>query len=215
MLGDKNITDYSWHEPRSCAHVYLFKTIEEILQRLNIPVNARILDAGCGGGNCTNWLYQKGYKDVWGFDASESGIQIAKKIFVEIQAKFQLHNVYEKQLPSTLPQDDYDVVFSMEVIEHLYSPKTCLTNIHQWLKNDGYLILSTPYHGYWKNLAISILNQFDKHVSSQREGGHIKFFSRNTIFRILKECGLIPVQFYGSGRLPYFWKSMVIVAKKD
>jgi len=74
----------------------------------------------------------------------------------------------------------------VEVIEHLYSPKTYLANIYNWLKDDGYLILTTPYHGYLKNLAIALFNKFDNHFNPLWEGGHIKFFQNTLCLIYLK-----------------------------
>lgn len=159
-------------------------------------------------------LYKRGYGNVWGFDASISGIKVAKEKFTEIKDRFEIHNAYNKKLPSSFPQRDYDVVLSVEVIEHLYSPNKYLENVSEYLKPNGYLILSTPYHGYFKNLVISLLNKWDKHHTVNWEGGHIKFFSKYTMLQLASQHRLKLVKFYGSGRLPYLWKSMVIVAQK-
>ena len=161
-----------------------------------------------------NVLYQNRYSNIWGFDASESGIKIAKESFPEIQDRFEIHNAYNSKLPVSFPEN-YDLIISIEVIEHLYSPTSYLENVNEWLKSKGYLILTTPYHGYLKNIAICLLNKFDSHVNPLQEEGHIKFFSKNTLFDLLKQSGLTPIKFYGSGRLPYLWKAMVVVAYKQ
>jgi len=154
-----------------------------------------------------------GYKNVYGFDASNSGINLAKNRFPQIAKNFFVHNAYEVQLPSNMPQK-YDLIISMEVIEHLLYPKMYLKNINDWLKNEGYLILTTPYHGYFKNLLIALLNKFDHHVNPLWEGGHIKFFSKRTISKLLNQTGFKLMNFIGCGRIPYIWKSMVILAQK-
>lgn len=208
------VKDFGWKEPKTSAHGYLLKTIEKILSGIKVPGDALVLDAGCGGGNIMHHLYKNGFENIWGFDISESGIKIAKQEFVSIQNRFTIHNGYERELNSSFPQRGYNLVLSVEVIEHLISPKKYLLNVHDWLQSGGYLILSTPYHGYLKNLLIALFDKFDAHTDSLHEGGHIKFFSKETIFNILNECGFKPLGFYGSGRLPYLWKSMIIVAKK-
>jgi len=48
----------------------------------------------------------------------------------------------------------------------------------------GHLILSTPYHGYVKNLALLVSARMDAHFTALWEGGHIKvpkFFSLKTV----------------------------------
>ena len=76
------------------------------------------------------------------------------------------------------------------------------------------MVISTPYHGYWKNLAISILNGWDRHFEVEREGGHIKFFSKRTLTRMAQAAGFRALRFYGAGRLPWLWKSVILFAVK-
>ena len=63
-------------------------------------------------------------------------------------------------------------------MEHLFSPKDYLDNINSWLKDEGFVILTTPFHGYLKNLLIALTNKFDSHVNPLWEGEHIKFYSK-------------------------------------
>ena len=74
----------------------------------------------------------------------------------------------------------------------------------------GRFICTTPYHGYLKNLAISLTNKWDDHITPFWDGGHIKFWSRKTLGRLLTEAGFTNLQFRGAGRLPYLWMSMVM-----
>jgi hypothetical protein len=68
--------------------------------------------------------------------------------------------------------------------------------------DQGYLIITTPYHGYLKNLVISLLNKWDFHFTALRRGGHNKFFSRRTITRLLTDNGFNVVGFSGVGGSP-------------
>jgi 2-polyprenyl-6-hydroxyphenyl methylase/3-demethylubiquinone-9 3-methyltransferase len=206
--------EYKWERPETCAHNYIVPVIMKIIREIRLPSHVKILDAGCGGGSLVHTLHNHlGFKNVYGFDASESGISLGKNSFPELAENFFIHNACEVKLPSTAPQS-YDLVISMEVVEHLYDPKTYLRNIYIWLKKGGFLILTIPYHGYIKNLSIAILNKFDRHFDPLSEGGHIKFFSKKMLYSLLKDSGFKPMKFYGSGRLPYLWKSMVIAAQK-
>jgi SAM-dependent methyltransferase len=45
----------------------------------------------------------------------------------------------------------FDVVFCGEVLEHLFAPDAILGQIHQTLRHDGILIVSTPNLAYWRN----------------------------------------------------------------
>jgi len=77
----------------------------------------------------------------------------------------------------------------------------------------GVVIISTPYHGYLKNLVMALTNKMDSHFTVLWDGGHIKFWSKHTLTSLLNEFGFEVAQFRGSGRLPYLWKSMFISAK--
>lgn len=208
------IKDYQWTEAATCAHAYLLKSLKRAFSEMNISKTSNILDAGCGGGFILNELFKSGRQCIWGFDVSESGIKVAKQNYEHIGNRVAVHNAYLSELPALLPANNYDVTLSIEVIEHMYYPRDYLKNLHHWLKKEGFLILTTPYHGYFKNLVISLSNKFDKHFNPLWDGGHIKFFSKKTLCKVLKETGFEPIKFYGSGRLPLFWKSMVIIAKK-
>lgn len=174
-MQSKTLGNYHWDKPKTCAHNVLLPKILDSMKRVNIPETAQILDAGCGGGYVVHELYSKGYKNIWGFDASESGIEISQNSFPEIKDRFMTHDAYEKKLPKHFPESNYDLVIlviSVEVIEHLYSLKRYLENINRWLKPGGYLLITTPYHGYFKNLAIALINGFDFHQDSLFEGAY-------------------------------------------
>jgi hypothetical protein len=81
------------------------------------------------------------------------------------------------------------------------------------LKQGGELIITTPYHGYLKNLMLSLLNKWDSHMDPLWLGGHIKLWSAKTLTKALINGGFSVVEFSGSGRMPYFWKSMIIKAR--
>ena len=205
--------EYKWEKPETYAHKYITPLIIKIIRNLNLPYDSKILDAGCGGGYLLNEIYKIGYNSVFGFDASVSGIEIAKKNYPHLKENFFLHNAYELNLPKNIP-NEYNMVISMEVIEHLYSPEKNLNNLNKWLVNNGILIITTPYNGYLKNLVIALLNKFDTHFNPLWEGGHIKFFSKNTLEKLIYRNGFKLENFYGAGRIPYIWKSMILVCKK-
>jgi 2-polyprenyl-3-methyl-5-hydroxy-6-metoxy-1,4-benzoquinol methylase len=111
-------------------------------------------------------------------------------------------------------ENSFEAVISTEVIEHLYSPHLLPRFAKSILKDNGFLIISTPYHGFIKNLALSLFDHWDAHHSPLWHGGHIKFWSRKTLTKLLLEGGFKVTSFHGTGRLPFLWKSMILVAEK-
>jgi len=196
---------YGWDslEPME-DHFYNLAAINELLPegRLNI------LDVGCGNGYIASRLAAMGHK-VTALDASEDGILLARKAYPDV--RFEVHSAYDDLRPLV---GQVDLVVSSEVIEHLYSPRQFLQNIHQVLKPGGHLILTTPYHGYLKNLALSLFNHWDKHFTVDWEGGHIKFFSERSLALMLDQHGFRYIVFNNAGRVRWLWKSMVCRAEK-
>lgn len=119
------------------------------------------------------------------------------------------------ELPPELLPIPFKTVISMEVIEHLYSPRTFVAFVRGILEANGggRFILTTPYHGYLKNLSMALTGKMDYHYSALWEGGHIKFWSRRTLATLLREAGFRDMRFAGAGRIPYLWRHMVFSAE--
>lgn len=168
----------------------------------------RIFDIGCGNGSTCNQLSDLGY-EVAGIDPSKTGIEIAKRSFPNL--KIEYGSGYD-DLASKYGQ--YPVVISLEVVEHLYDPRAMLRRVFDLVESGGHVILSTPYHGYWKNLALAMSGKMDAHFTVLQDDMHIKFFSIRTLTIILEECGFEISQFWRVGRIPPLAGSMLVLARK-
>lgn len=167
----------------------------------------RVLDVGCGNGFWAGRLAAMGFQ-VTGIDLSPTGIEAAHAAFPGV--RFEVLEA-AGDLCERLGEKPFDVVLSLEVVEHLYGPMEWALACFRALKPGGRLICSAPYHGFLKNLSISLVNGWDRHFTPNWEGGHIKFWSRRTLTRLLARAGfgVGEMKFRGAGRIPYFWKSMV------
>lgn len=191
---------YSWKdssEPYSQSYIW------PVIQNLLPNGKLSIVDIGCGNGNLSGKLAGLGHELV-ALDASEDGINIGRKCFPMVQ--FFQKSVYDdfKEIGT-----DFDVVISTEVIEHLYDPAELFKKAFDVLKPGGCLIVSTPYHGYLKNLALSIFDKWDSHHGSLNVGGHIKFFSKKTFYKIFEDSGFINISFAYAGRVDFLAKSVI------
>jgi 2-polyprenyl-3-methyl-5-hydroxy-6-metoxy-1,4-benzoquinol methylase len=122
-------------------------------------------------------------------------------------------SIYDEAFGDSIGRD-FDAIVSLEVVEHLFYPKLLFERTRPLLREGGRLIASTPYHGYWKNLAISLVDGWDKHWAVTWDGGHIKFFSPTTMRTMAEEAGYGDVRFRYAGRLPGLWKAMILSAKR-
>ena len=209
MSDRDGYNDYGFHNTSVAP---ICSLLWPVIDRLIPPAsrNLRVLDVGCGNGALCGHLASRGY-DVTGIDLSESGIAIATAAYPG--ARFSVVGAADDYCDA-LGVAPFDVVVSTEVIEHIYQPRSMVQSCLRALKEGGMLLLSTPYHGYLKNLAISLAGRWDDHASPLWDGGHIKLWSKRTLQTLLSEQGFGPVRFCGVGRMPYLWMSMIAVSTK-
>lgn len=202
------------HEP---SHAYLFPIVDRFLK--DVPAGAKVLDLGCGNGSflslfqdrVRNHVPDRGWK-LYGSDFSPTGIAVARESFPGIEFFLADSSAPTGDILERVGQ--VDVILCTEVIEHLYDPRGLLRNIHSLLKPGGVAVLTTPYHGYLKNLMLALTGKLDEHFTVLWDHGHIKFWSKKTLRAALLEAGFEEIEFAGSGRLPWLWKSMVVRARK-
>ena len=162
-----------------------------------------ILDVGCGYGLTLRELSRLGYK-CCGCDISADLIEYHNAH--SPWGKFKLCEVGQ---PLPFPEEHFDVVISTEVIEHCYDVHGFLVEIRRCLKQPGgRLILTTPYHGVVKLLAIVASGRFEQHFDPT--GEHIRFFTVKSLLGALLSCGFCVTCVKGIGRFPYLHKSMLV-----
>lgn len=170
----------------------------------------RILDVGCGNGFLCGEFLKRSCEAV-GIDLSAQGIELARRTYP--RGRFELLSA-DGDLLERLNEPPFDIVISTEVVEHLYAPREWVKGCFDALKPGGRFICTTPYHGYLKNLLISLLGKWDTHANPLWDGGHIKLWSKKSLLALLAEVGFTNVQFRGAGRVPGLWMTMIAKAEK-
>jgi 2-polyprenyl-6-hydroxyphenyl methylase/3-demethylubiquinone-9 3-methyltransferase len=163
---------------------------------------------GCGNGSVADALHRRGF-EVQGIDYSESGIRVAREHYPHL--KLDVGSAYDDLAGK---YGRFPLLLSLEVVEHLYFPRQFAKACFDLLEEGGTAIISTPYHGYWKNLALALSGKMDAHFTALWDGGHIKFWSFRTIRALLEEAGFRDVTLHRVGRIPALAKSMIVVARK-
>jgi 2-polyprenyl-3-methyl-5-hydroxy-6-metoxy-1,4-benzoquinol methylase len=198
--------DYGYtHTHPTWDHSIILPPIVQALRHM--PPNGALLDIGCGNGALLAEIRTLGSWNLCGIEMSESAVSLARGQGFDVRLGDATVD------PATLFEPHtFDLIISAEVIEHVYDPRALLGQARTLLRPQGRLVLTTPYHGYLKNLFIAMLGKSDSHFNPLWDCGHIKFWSRATLSAALAEATFHKIEFYGAGRFPYLWKSMVLTA---
>jgi len=199
--------EYNWqHDKADNSFEYLQKTLNLIIEKkLNNKKN--LIDVGCGNGYLTKKISEK-FENVIALDESHSAIVQAKKNY---NGKI---NFIQSSLSNFNYNNKIDCITAIEVIEHTYSPDNFLKKIYELSNESTKIIISTPFHGFVKNLTLLLAGKFDDHFSPLWEHGHIKFFSKSTLSKMLIRNNFKIIDILYSGRVYPISKSMIFVVRK-
>jgi len=209
-MSDQGHGGFRWHDAKlTHAHDYLLPAVMAELQELRPALREqRLFDLGCGNGSVA-WALSRAGWDVTGVDPSSEGIGQARAAYPQL--KLQLGSAYD-DLASQYGR--FPVVISLEVVEHVYFPRKYAATLFDLVEPGGVAIVSTPYHGYWKNLVLAVSGRMDAHFTALWDHGHIKFWSMKTLAILLREAGFCSIRFRRVGRIPPLAKSMIAIARK-
>jgi SAM-dependent methyltransferase len=208
IVRNADFAGYRWNsaEP-TCAHPYLWPAVHRLLVDGVAGGRARrVFDLGCGNGATARVLAAEGW-EVAGIDPSQEGIALARASGLDLR----LGTGYD-DLATEFGR--WPFVLCLEVIEHVYFPHRLARTLFELCEPGALAIVSTPYHGYWKNLALSLVpGAWDRHHHPLSDNGHIKFWSMGMLRALLLQAGFTAVRFQRVGRIPALAKSMIAVAQ--
>lgn len=143
------------------------------------PNRGKLLEVGFSMGFGLKAWQQDGW-DVTGVEPWHHGTQYAKE-------QLRLENVSAQTLTqAAFPNDSFDVIVLLHVIEHLEDPKAELQEIYRVLKPGGRFIVETPRYD---TLMFKMLGRRERSVSCD---GHIYFYTVDTLSKLGVEVGLTP-----------------------
>jgi len=100
----------------------------------------RVLDVGCGGGLACEMLTQSG-ANVSGIDLSENSIKVAKEHASQSQLEIDYRQGFAENLP--FESNTFDVVLCFDVLEHVSSLKSVISEIDRVLSKGGIFLFDT------------------------------------------------------------------------
>ena len=207
-MADEGKSYYNWSDAAlNQNHSFLLPAMLRAIEALDSRPQ-RIFDLGCGNGSLAAEFAKRGY-DVTGVDPSEEGIQQAALAYPHL--KLYLGSAYD-DLPARFGQ--FPVVYSAEVVEHLYDPRRFARCLFGLVADGGLAIVTTPYHGYLKDLLLALTGKMDSQYTALWDHGHIKFWSRRTLGILLTEAGFKEIRFQRLGRMAPLARNLIALARK-
>jgi SAM-dependent methyltransferase len=152
-------------------YINFLKLVRKFVKRGNF------LDVGCAKGFLLHFADKFGFK-TFGIDVSRYAIKEARK-YTKARLVCQ-----DAQKPFPFRDNFFDVVVSIETVEHLKNPKKTFKEIFRVLKPNGFFIFTTPNKYSFRRILGIFLPRFkDKDVT------HVSILSKKSWAKMLNEAG--------------------------
>lgn len=154
-----------------------------------LSLGSKVLEVGCGCGYFLKRIDK--IFDTYGADYSKEALELARRI---TKAKLFLCNA--EKLP--FKNESFSAVIAFDLIEHLTNPEIFLKETFRVLKNNGFLILSTPNP---KSIGARLKNKLTPGIENLpydeinfvwygwRDKTHINIKTLKEWRRIIESCG--------------------------
>ena len=178
------------------------------LARMVAP-GLRVLELGTGPGTVTRILHSNGCK-VTGVEMDPETLAMCAPFCEQsLQA-----NLEDPHWHASLAGQKFDVVMCADVLEHLRDPRPLLTMLPQFLNDSGCVLMSLPNASHLSVVASLMAGRFPYQSKGLLDTTHLRFFGRDDIDAMLRECGLVWQQWGtvqvdpAQAELSQFWKQL-------
>jgi|JI10StandDraft_1071094.scaffolds.fasta_scaffold233464_2 2-polyprenyl-3-methyl-5-hydroxy-6-metoxy-1,4-benzoquinol methylase len=152
----------------------------------------RVLDLGCGSGSIAAALREAGHHVVGVDLAPAAGIDEAVDEFVSADLDNGLP-------PSVTSLEPFDLVVAADVLEHVRAPEQLLADAHAVLAPGGVVLVSVPNFAHWYPRVRVAAGRFDYDRRGILDAGHVRFFTRRGIERLIAQAGYVVRRRHATG----------------
>jgi len=149
----------------------------------------RWVDLGCGAGEMLELATERGLNG-WGLDRVHSSA-----ILSSAEGRCTLVADMERSLP--FADGSLDGAVLVETIEHIVRAEQLIDEVARVLRPGGWLVLTTPNVAHLNYRVRALTGHAPK-----QEGYHLRFFTRRTLARLVRERGFRVDGYASYGRLP-------------
>ncbi len=159
-----------------------FKTVEDLVAASQKPEKKKLnaIEIGCGEGYSTVRLREMLPKTAQLSASEYVGKLVPKAQELNPDVKVIEESVYEL----THKDKTFDMVFFLEVLEHLDYPDKALKEISRVLKDDGVLILGVPREPVWRGLNM-MRGKYLKEFGNTT--GHLNHWSGSSLVKYIEK----------------------------
>lgn len=119
------------------------KLIAKLIELLNLPAGATILDVGCGMGGSSLYLAKNHQATVTGITLSQKQVAIATQQAAENDIKQVSFKIEDALDLASFTDHSFDIIWSLESCEQFYDKALFLAEAYRVLKPGGKLMLAT------------------------------------------------------------------------
>jgi len=162
-----------------------FRSLIPTLKRhLNVG-SPHVLDVGCAAGFFLEVAHEEGWEaqgiELSSFAAEYARSRLGLKVFTGTLAE------------AAFPPESFDLITLWDVIEHVPDPLAVLTEARRVLRRDGLVVLSTG------DISGATASIYGRRWRLLAPPGHLFYFSRRTLFALLRQTGFEVLQWQSDG----------------
>lgn len=159
----------------------------------SIGSGKKVLDVGCGTGRYTIHTLNAG-NNVIGSELVLNAAKGARSRGIQVIAA-------DSEAPFPFPDESFDALQFIEVVEHLMEPVITLREMNRVLKPNGDLFISTPNAAWWAHRVLLLcgVTSFGYSPTYPVEVNmHIRHFTFKTLREFLERSGFSVVKAQGT-----------------
>lgn len=146
-ISDRKIHWETVFQTKDTTKVSWYQTVPEtslkLIEQINLPKTARIIEVGSGDSYLGDFLIEKGYSEITLLDISEKALDTIRK---RLSAKAEKITFLATDITSFSSSETYDLWHDRAVFHFLTEVKDIqkyVTNVSEKLVSGGYMILGT------------------------------------------------------------------------
>jgi SAM-dependent methyltransferase len=86
----------------------------------HVEQDAAVLEVGCSSGRHLAALFDAGYSNLTGVDVNADALDVLAETYPDLAASGSFHAMAIEEFVTDVADDAYDVVFSVETLQHLH-----------------------------------------------------------------------------------------------